>query len=160
MQRVFAVICIVFVSVAAYSAEPSISGTVADCLGAMISGANVALVENGKDVATSLTDTTGQFHFDIQHTGRYSVRAEAKTFATSTSEELYAQPGHNVDISLTLSPSVVSQNIVVTATGIATPEAQMGTSVSVIEAAELNTRINLQQSLNNEVGAQVVQTGQ
>ena len=54
------------------------------------------------------------------------VRAEATTFAASSSKELFAEPGHNVDITLTLSPSVVAQNIVVAATGIPTPEAQMG----------------------------------
>jgi vitamin B12 transporter len=160
MQRLLVVVFTLFISVAAWSAEPSISGTVADSLGAVIPGAAVTLVENGKDVTTAVTNASGQFHFDIAHAGRYSVRAEANTFATSSSGELYAQPGHNVDISLALSPSIVSSNIVVTATGIATPESQMGTSVSVIDGTALGTRINLQQSLRNEVGAQVVQSGQ
>jgi hypothetical protein len=61
------------------------------------------MVANGKDIATTTTDGTGKFQFSIDHAGRYSVRAEAKTFAASSSAELFAGPVHNVDITLTLS---------------------------------------------------------
>lgn len=160
MQRICALLFLLLTSALAWSAEPTISGTITDSLGAVISGATVVLVANDKDIATSTTDGAGKFHFSIEHTGRYSVRAEAKTFAASSSAELFAEPGHNVDITLTLSPSVVAQNIVVTATGIPTPEAQMGTSISVIGSTDLETRINVDQSLQDQLGAQVVQTGQ
>ena len=36
----------------------------------------------------------------------------------------------------------------------------MGTSISVIDSTNLGTRIDVQQSCQNEVGSQVVQTGQ
>ena len=160
MPRLFTVVFLLLISVAAWSAEPTITGTVADSLGAVIPGASVTLIENGKDVTTATTDAVGQFHFDIEHAGRYTVRAEAKTFAAATSSEQYAEPGHTVGINLTLSPSVVSQNIVVAATGIATPEAQMGTSVSVIDSTTLSTRINVDQTMRDELGGQVSQTGQ
>ncbi len=142
------------------AAEPAISGTVSDSLGAVVSGATVTLLKGGKPVDTSKTDSSGHFQFKIDQAGRYSVRAEAKTFASSSSQEVFVEPQHGTDLSLTLSPSAVSENIVVTATGIATPEAQMGTSVSVIDATNLSTRVDLQQSLQNQVGGQVVQSGQ
>ncbi len=148
------------ISSLAWCAEPAITGTVTDSLGAVISGATVVLVQDGKDVSTTKTDPDGKFKFNVDSTGRYSVRAEAKTFASSSSEEVFAQPGHSVDVSLTLSPSPVSQNIVVTATGLETPEAQTGTSISVINSVDLNSRIDLQQTLRDQVGGQVVQTGQ
>ena len=160
MQRTLTLLFLLLVPAAVRSAEPAISGTVADSLGAVITGATVTLVQSGRDVGTTTTDAAGKFDFQIQQAGHYWVRAEASTFATSGSEEIFAEPAHNVDISLTLWPSVVAQNIVVTATGIATPEAQMGTSVSVINSTDLSTRINVQQSLRDEVGGQVVQTGQ
>jgi vitamin B12 transporter len=144
----------------AWCAEPAITGTVTDSLGAVIPGATVALVQGGKDVSTTTTDAAGKFQFTVDATGRYSVRAEAKTFAASTSEEVFAQPGHGVDVTLTLSPSPVTQNIVVAATGLETPEAQTGTSISVINSVDLNSRIDLGQTLRNQVGGQVVQTGQ
>ncbi|MGC2111215.1 MAG: TonB-dependent receptor [Candidatus Korobacteraceae bacterium] len=160
MQRILTVLFILLISAPAWSAEPSISGTVADSLGAVIPGATVTLVEGSKDAGTTTTDGAGKFQFTIDHTGRFSVRAEAKTFATSTTSEVFAEPGHNTEISLTLSPSVVSQNIVVTATGLETPEAQTGTSISVIDSVDLDTRIDAAQTLRDQVGGQVVQTGQ
>ncbi len=140
--------------------QPAITGTVSDSLGAVIPGATVALLQSGKDVATTTSDAGGKFHFKIDQAGRYSVRAQAKTFAATTSNEVFAEPGHKLDLSLTLSPSVVSQNIVVTASGVATPEAQMGTTISVIDETALSTRVNLDQTLRNETGAQIIQTGQ
>jgi vitamin B12 transporter len=161
MYKSFAIILLFLLSIAAWADEqPAITGTVSDSLGAVISGAKVVLFEGGKNIDSTTSDSAGKFHFKINHEGRYSVSAEAKTFATSSSDEVFAQPGHSVDISLTLSPSVVAQNIVVTATGIPTPEAQMGTTISVIDSTTLDTKINLDQALVNETGAQVAQTGQ
>ena len=147
-------------SLAAWSADSAISGTVTDSVGAVVRGATVTLVQNGKDLATTKTDDDGKFQFSIDSAGRYSLRTEAKTFATTSSKEIFAEPGHSVELSMVVSPSVVTQNIVVTATRVPTPEAQTGTSVSVIESTTLDTHINVQQSLSDEVGAQVVQTGQ
>ncbi len=160
MQRIFTAFLLLVISAPAWCAEPAISGTVADSLGAVISGANVVLIESGKEVANTTTSPTGKFHFNIDHAGRYSVRAEANTFAASSSEELFAEPGHGLNLNLTLSPSVVSQGIVVTATGLETPEAQTGTSISVIDSTDLATRIDLQGALRDQVGGQAVQTGQ
>lgn len=159
MKYVLTVVLLFAIAAPAWSAEPAISGTVTDSLGAVISGATVVLVEAGKDISTATTDGSGKFQFTIEHTGRYVVRADAKTFATN-SEEVFAEPGRGTVVNLTLSPSVVAQNIVVTATGLETPEAQTGTSISVIGETELGVRVDLQQSLRNQVGGQAVQTGQ
>jgi vitamin B12 transporter len=154
------IVLLLFVSLSIWAAEPTISGTVTDSLGAVVSGASVTLIEAGNPMANITADATGKFSFKIEHAGHYQVRAEAKTFATRNSGDFYAEPGHGVEVTLALSPSVVEQNVVVTATQIATPEAQVGTSVSVIDQTTLSTRINLQQSLGDELGGQVVQTGQ
>ena len=160
MQRLLTALLLLAISVPAWSADPALSGTVADSLGAVIPGATVVLMQDGKDLHKATTDSAGKFQFKIEQSGRYSVRAEAKTFAASTSQEVFAEPGHGVDVSLTLSPSVVAQNIVVTATGLETPEAQTGTSISVIPATDLGTRIDLQGSLRDQVGGQTTQSGQ
>jgi vitamin B12 transporter len=160
MRRILIILSILAISAVAWGADSAISGTVTDSLGAVVRDATVTLVQNGKDISTVTTDSAGKFQFSIENSGRYSLRAEAKTFATTSSEDVFAQPGHTVEVSLTLSPSVVTQNIVVTASRVPTPVAQMGTSVSVIDSTTLDTHINIQQSLSDEVGAQVVQTGQ
>ena len=160
MQRILAIVCFFVLSLPAWAAEPIISGTVTDSLGAVVPGATVTLIHRGKNLATTTSDSAGKFHFNIEQTGRYVVRAEAKTFAASTSDEIFAEPGHTVDVRLTLSPSAVAQNIVVTATAIPTPEAQTGTSISIIDNTDLATRIDLADSLREELGALVVQEGQ
>ena len=43
----------------------------ADSLGAVIPGATVALVQDGKDIATTTSDANGKFNFKIDHAGRY-----------------------------------------------------------------------------------------
>ena len=116
MRRFLAVLCFLLMSLAAWSADSAISGTVTDSVGAVVRGATVTLVQNGKDLATTKTDDDGKFQFSIDSAGRYSLRTEAKTFATTSSKEIFAEPGHSVELSMVVSPSVVTQNIVVTAT--------------------------------------------
>ena len=65
-----------------------------------------------------------------------------------------------MEIDLTLSPSVVAQQIVVTATGVPTPEAQTGASISVIDEQALATRRAVEEELRIEPGAEVDRTGQ
>ena len=159
MQRSFFVF-LLLLGATAWAAEPSITGTVTDSLGAVIPNAKVVLLQNGEPIDSTSTDSAGRFQFSTSHAGRFRVKADAQSFASRTAEEVFAQPGHTVEVTLALSPSAVSQDVVVTATQIATPEAQVGTSISVIDQTALSTRINLQQSLRNEVGGQVVQSGQ
>jgi iron complex outermembrane receptor protein/vitamin B12 transporter len=160
MQRILTALLVLVFSLPAWPAESAISGTVTDSLGAVISGATVVLTQGGKDVQSAKSGPEGKFQFKIEQAGRYAVRAEAKTFAASTSQEMFAEPGHGVNVTLTLSPSVISQNIVVTATGLETPEAQTGTSISVISETDLSTRIDLQSSLRDQLGGQTSQSGQ
>jgi vitamin B12 transporter len=160
MRYIFTAILLLVLYIPAWPDTPAITGTVTDSLGAVIPGAKVSLVADGKNVSSTTTDAAGKFHFTIERAGRYSVRAEAKTFAISTSQVVFAEPNHGVELSLTLSPSVVSQDIVVTATGLETPEAQTGTSISVIDRSDLGTRLDVQDSLRDQTGAQAVQAGQ
>jgi iron complex outermembrane receptor protein/vitamin B12 transporter len=144
----------------AWCSQPSISGTVTDSVGAVVSGASVTLIENGKELRTVTTDSTGNFQFAIDHSGRYSIKAISSTFAASSGEAFYAEPDHGMAVNITLSPSPVTQNIVVAATGLQTPEAQTGTSISVVPYSDLETRIDLSKALQSQLGGQVVQAGQ
>jgi iron complex outermembrane receptor protein/vitamin B12 transporter len=161
MRRIPAVLFLIILGCTfAWCSQASISGTVTDSVGAAVSGAKVTLIENGNEIQTSTSDQAGNFQFAVDHAGRYSVRALSDTFAPSTSRVVFAEPEHNVAVNVFLSPAPVTQNIVVAATGLQTPEAQTGTSISVIPLTDLQTRIDLDQSLRDQLGAQVVQTGQ
>jgi len=65
------------------------SGTVSDPLGAIIAGATVELLDGSTVVKTTTTDGAGNFAFDISKNARYSVRAVAQTFRSTTSESVY-----------------------------------------------------------------------
>src|SRR6266542_4463757 len=67
---------------------------------------------------------------------------------------------HSAQIDVALSPSVVAQEIVVTAAGVPLPELQTGASIGVIDEAELATRRSVEQELRLQPGVQLVSNGQ
>ena len=70
---------------ASSSAVPTLSGTVADTTGAIIPGAQVQLTDaTGSVLATSTTDTTGNFRIQPPRQGDYSLVVSLQGFETST----------------------------------------------------------------------------
>lgn len=144
------------------SSAAAISGTIRDTLGAVIQNATVELVEidTGKVVQTTNSGASGHYSFTISGQGRFCIRAQAASFQPASSEEKFVAGTRPLEIDLTLSPSVVAQQIVVTATGVPTPEAETGASVSVIGEQALDTRRAVEEELRIQSGAQVTSTGQ
>jgi vitamin B12 transporter len=143
------------------ASEVALSGTISDSLGAVIQSANVDLLsENGKLIQSTHTDDAGRYSFAIASAGRFCVRAQAPTFEPASSEQQYVSGEHAAQIDLALSPSIVAQQIVVTAAGVPMPELQTGASISVIDEAELATRRTVEQELRVEPGVQLVSNGQ
>ena len=89
------IVCLFFASsfsscVPVFAAEEgSLRGTVRDPLGAVVAGAIVELLNGTSIVKKTTTDGTGSYTFDVPENARYSVRAVAATFQTTTSESLY-----------------------------------------------------------------------
>ncbi len=142
------------------SSAATLGGTIRDTLGAVIQNATIELVEidTGKVVQTTNSDSGGHYSFAIARQGRFRVRAQAASFQPAVSDEKFVAGA--VEIDLTLSPSVVAQQIVVTATGVPTPEVQTGASISVIGEQSLATRRAVEEELRVQPGAQVTSTGQ
>ena len=109
---------------------------------------------------TTNSDASGHYSFAVAGQGRFRIRAQAASFQPASSEEKFVAGAHPVEIDLTLSPSVVAQQIVVTATGVPTPEAETGASISVIDEQSLDTRRAVEEELRIQPGAQVTGTGQ
>jgi vitamin B12 transporter len=144
------------------SSAATIGGTITDTLGAAIQNATVELVEidTGKAVQTTNSDAGGRYSFTVSSQGRFRIRAQAASFQPAASDEKFVAGARPVEIDLTLSPSVVAQQIVVTATGVSTPEVQTGASIGVIGEQSLATRRAVEEELRIEPGAQVTSTGQ
>jgi iron complex outermembrane receptor protein/vitamin B12 transporter len=154
---IFFIIIIVVISLSAWSQQ--ITGTVRDSLGAVVPKANVELLEGSGKAVPATTDDLGRYQFAIDHAARYQVRAKAPRFTAATSDQHYAAPNRSTNVDLTLFPSAVKQEIVVTATGSPLPETQTGSSITLLDATRLDQKQEVQDALRSVSGAQMAQTG-
>jgi vitamin B12 transporter len=137
----------------------TVHGTVADSLGAVIPNARVELIANLKLVASATADGAGRFEFQGVSAGRYQVRASASSFDLTTSEPFYVGEGASANIDLLLAIGVVSQAVTVTATGMPTPQAQVGASVTLVSGDDYADRLDVDEVLPSVPGAQVTHSG-
>jgi iron complex outermembrane receptor protein/vitamin B12 transporter len=146
-------------SVFALAAVPtSIRGTIKDAQGAVLPQARVDLLRHEQVVMSTTTDQQGRYSFSPVTPGRYQLRASAPGFAAQQSEPL-AFSGGVFTLDFTLPVGGVAENVVVSATGTHVPESQVGASVSVLSAAQLQDRMDVLEPLQQVVGAQLAQSG-
>lgn len=150
----------VFLSSAAIIRAAEVHGTVTDPSGARIPGAKILLVHNGKAVGTTVSSADGSFQLSTGETGRFFLVISASGFRQLEAPGFYAKSLEIVERNLVLEPAWVRQSIVVTATGTPTPQAQLGTSTSVLEPLELGLRADLVDALQLMPGTFVAQSGQ
>ncbi|AXC14880.1 TonB-dependent receptor, putative [Acidisarcina polymorpha] len=143
-----------------YAAAAIVHGTVTDPLGAAVAGAAVALVQNGKVVTNTHTDIAGGFTLSCGSGGRFYVLAGGRSFRQVTSTGFYAGRLDSVEQNVVLEPDPVRQNVVVTATGLSTPQAQTSSAVTVLQAGDLENRFTLIDALRQVAGLNVVSNGQ
>ncbi len=157
------VVLLVLVSslTSAFAADTaSIRGVITDPTGAVIRGATVELLQGSTRIATTATDAEGNFQLSAPRAGHYSVRASAAGFALQQSSLIYVTAGKSVTQDLTLAVGSVSQQIVVTATGVALPESQVGASVSVITSDQFQEKLEALEPLRQVPGVQILAHGQ
>jgi vitamin B12 transporter len=148
-------------SVPALAAEQgSLHGTVSDPLGAIVAGAKVELLKETAVVKTTTTDGAGNYVFDVPENARYSVRAVAPTFQSTTSQSIYVTKSAKAELDITLATQTLTQQVSVTATATPTPIAQIGASVTVLTADDYRQYTEVQDPLRQIPGLQVTQIGQ
>jgi vitamin B12 transporter len=138
----------------------NIHGTVTDPLGAVVPGAQVELLRQGKSVSATTTDSEGRYRFSPLPPGRYQVRAKATSFASQQSEAIYVGSSSNAAVDLALKLANVSQQVVVSATGTSLPETQTGASVSVVTSDQFQYKPEVLETLRPVSGVQVLENGQ
>lgn len=151
-------LCLSFLATSFAADQSTIRGTVTDPLGAVVRNARVSLLQNGKILAATTTDGSGAYGFGPMTPGRYVVRAEASGFSARQSDPIYVSGAATLD--LTLKVGIVSQEIVVSATGTPVPESQVGASITVLTRNQFQDRLDVLEPLEQVPGAQVVQSGQ
>jgi len=135
----------------------TLQGTILDPKGAEVPGATVRLLgAQGREVARTVTDERGEFHFRDLAGGTYTVKVFLAGFGEATAK---ATAGAKVRVVLPLAP--LRERVVVTATRTEAATSQIGASTSVITRKQIvdeNTPLvsNLLQSLP---GITVVRNG-
>jgi vitamin B12 transporter len=137
-----------------------VRGTVTDPRGAAIAGATVALVQNGKVVTNTHTDAFGGYTLSCGSGGRFFVLASGPSFRQVSARSFYAGKLDSVQQDVVLEVDTVRQSVVVTATGMATPQGETSASVDVLHASDLQNRFTLIDPLRQIPGVNVVTYGQ
>lgn len=140
--------------------ERAIHGVVHDSLGAVVTGASVELIADGKVTASTSTRYDGEFEFKLPDAGRYSVRVVAASFETATTSVQFFTGLSKSQLPVTLAVGPLSQEVTVTATGTPIPVAQVGASVTVVPSEDYRYMLEIQDPLRLVPGVQITQTGQ
>jgi iron complex outermembrane receptor protein/vitamin B12 transporter len=158
LPRAFAAILLVLLAVRCPAA--SIRGIVTDASGAKVSGAKIALINNGKIVASVVSTADGSFQILTGIEGRFYLVSSAKSFRQLQTPGFYAGRFDAVERNLVLEPEWARESIVVTATGTPTPQPQTSAATTVLGPLDLAERTDLVSVLRLMPGTFVVQTGQ
>jgi hypothetical protein len=94
----------------------SITGTVKDASGAVVSGAKVTLINEGTGATLTTTTTSdGVYKFSPVRIGSYKLDASAQGFQTVSQTDVTVNVGANVVIDFTLKPGSTTETIEVNA---------------------------------------------
>jgi len=138
-------------------------GRVADPVGSVVPNAKIVILHDGKEVTHGSSDAEGAFQVAVPDGGRYDIRVEAQGFAPQTVPSVLVAVGKVTNLPpITLSIGPLMQEVVVSATGTATPDTQVGASVSVIDEEQIQTlnKLDVLENLRLVPGAQIIQTSQ
>ena len=140
----------------------TIQGTVRDPLGAAVPQARVELLANADAhvLAATTADAAGHYRLSFPAAGRYQLRAAAATFDPSLTPTPFLSSSADVGLDLTLATPTLTQQITVTATGTATPLAQIAAPVTVLTASRYPHVRDIQEPLRYLPGLQITQTGE
>ena len=138
----------------------SVRGVVTDASGAKVTGATVALLSGGKVVGSAVSTAEGSYHILTGFAGRFYIVVSAKSFRQLETPGFYAGRLDSIERNMILEPEWVRESIVVTATGMPTPQAQTSAATSVLGPLDLATRTDLVSALRLMPGTTLVQIGQ
>ena len=137
-----------------------VHGTVTDPLGRPVSGAIVALVENGKVIITGRSGSDGTYQITGPSSGRFYVLVSGHSFRQLATQSFYGKTLDSVEQNVVLEPEWVRQSVVVTATGTPLPQAQVSASVTGLGRNQFENRADMVDPLRQVPGVNIVQSGE
>jgi hypothetical protein len=128
------------VSLAFGQANGTISGTVTDATGSVLSGATVRISSQGTGIERDTkTDDSGHFVVPLLPVAYYTVHVEAQGFQAAEQKDLRLQVNEQREVDFTLKPASVSSTVEVSATEVAvqTTNATLGQVITSEQVSEL-----------------------
>src|ERR1700733_2121737 len=138
-------------------------GRINDPVGRSVSNAKVVALQDGQEVAHTTSNADGVYELSVPSGGRYDIRVEAEGFAAANLSAIFVAAGKSTEVpAVILAIGPLTQNVVVSATGTAIPDSQVGASISVIDSEQIQTlnKLDVLENMRLIPGVQIVQTGQ
>src|SRR5438552_3947864 len=137
-----AVLCSVFsLCPLLYSqANGSLSGTVTDKTGSVISGATVKITSQGTGITREVkTDGSGHYLAPLLPVAIYTIRVESQGFQITEQKDIRLQVDEQREVDFTVNPASVSQTVEVSATEVAveTTNPTLGQVITAEQVADL-----------------------
>jgi Carboxypeptidase regulatory-like domain len=121
-------------------ANGSLSGTVADKTGGVLTGATVKITSQATGLERDTkTDDSGHYLVPLLPVSIYTIHIEAQGFQTTEQKDIRLQIDEQREIDFTLNPASVSQSVEVNATEVAveTTNPSLGQVITAEEVADL-----------------------
>jgi hypothetical protein len=121
-------------------ANSSVSGTVSDKAGAVLSGATVKVTSQATGlVREAKTDDSGHYLVPLLPVADYTIRVEAQGFQTTEQKDIRLQVDEHREVDFTMNPASVSTSVEVSATEVAVETANptLGQVITAEEVADL-----------------------
>jgi Carboxypeptidase regulatory-like domain len=118
----------------------SLSGTVADKSGSVLSGATVKITSQGTGLTRDAkTDDSGHYLVPLLPVSIYTIRVEAQGFQITEQKDIRLQVDEQREVDFTLNPASVSATVEVNATEVAveTTNASLGQVITSEQVADL-----------------------
>jgi vitamin B12 transporter len=158
LRRSFAAFLLISATLSpAFAAE--VHGRVTDPLGAPVAGAELALLAGGKVVASGRSASDGSYSLHTGQTGHFYVVVVSQTFRQMSTPAFYAGVLDSHLQNVVLEPERIHQQVVVTATGTPTPQAQVSGAITVVPQPDYRNRAILVDAMRQAPGIFLVQQG-
>src|SRR5437868_1520857 len=121
-------------------ATGSLSGTVSDKTGSVVTGAKVTVTSQGTGVSRDAkTDDTGHYLVPLLPVAEYTIRVESQGFRPSEQKDIRLQVDEHREVNFTLAPGAVTENVEVSATEVAvrTADPTLGQVITSQQVAQL-----------------------
>ncbi len=150
---------LVITAAASLGFAAEVHGRVTDPLGTPVAGAELTLIKGGKIVTSGRSAHDGTYSMRTGETGQFYVVVASQTFREISTGAFYAGVLDSRLQNVVLEPARINQQIVVTATGTPTPEAQVSGAITAVEQPQFRNSAVIVDALRQAPGTFLVQQG-